>query len=331
MSDGADDGLFFFDAAEQALVRGSMRLVEARDPAEAALLAGSLARLAQTAQVIAKSPPISASLPARGSRHEFSSESLVDLLCRVHDYELDLHMPTKAVLGQAFLIAKINFFKALGYALEAVAAPRAAVDAELGQAIYSKLAEEILTSILGDPGVPLAVRRASARELFRIWEDRLSVEIDDFAPFLDSVWCARERLRPVLGTMRGTHEVLRLLSDSPDARLLDYFTEDPPPEQLQAFEELLFGLAHEEIERLRAHLLEHSVSVVSVDDARRILGRADASWAAATGAHEFYSSYKERRLRAVYRQLTATAGPKKTAEEYVMAAFLLRERGAGER
>lgn len=320
------DGCVFFDADERALVAGSLRLVEARDAREAALLWASLSRLAQTADVIAQSPPIASSLPARGARGAFSSESLVELLCRVPEYDLDLHVPTKAVLGQAFLVAKINFFKALGYALEAVAAPRAAVDVELGQSIYSKLAEEVLTSILADPVGRTEVKRASARALFHIWEERLSVEIDDFAPFLESVWKARERLRPVLGTMRGTHELLGLLRDAPDARVLDYFSEDLPEEELQAFEEFLFALSHEEIERLRAHLIEQRVSVVSVDDASRILGLEDRTWASATDAHAFYSSYKRRRLRAVYRQLTGAEGPKRTAEEYAMAAFLSRER-----
>lgn len=316
----------FFDDAERAIVDASMAQVAARHPEEAALLAANLDRLAHTALVIARSPPISASLPARGARGAFSSESLLDLLCRVPDYDFDLHIPTKAVLGQAFLIAKINFFKALGYALEAIGEPRDDVDAELGQSIYSKLAEELFISIVGDSGGVLAVKQAAARALFRIWEERLSVEIDDFAPFLESVWRARDRLRPVLGTMRGTHEMLRLLQDSRDARVLDYFTEDVPPDQLRAFEEFLFGLSHEEIERLRAHLLEEDRAVVSANDARRILGRSEASWAPATGPQGFYSSYKQRRVRAAYRLLTGAPGPKKTAEEYMMAAFLLRER-----
>ncbi len=322
----APDDSPFFDAAEHALVNTSMQLVAESQPEEAALLAANLERLANTALVIARSPPISASLPARGASGAFSSESLVDVLCRVPDYDFDLHIPTKAVLGQAFLIAKINFFKALGYALEAVGAPRDEVDAELGQSIYSKLAEELFISIVGDPGGVLAVRQAAARALFRIWEERLSAEIDDFAPFLESVWRARDRLRPVLGTMRGTHELLRLLQDSRDARVLDYFTEDVPLDQLRAFEEFLFGLSHEEIERLRAHLVEHDRAVVSGDEARRILGRSEASWAPASGPQGFYSSYKQRRVRAAYRQLTGAPGPKKTAEEYMMAAFLLKER-----
>lgn len=315
---------FFFDDAERALVSSALEAVASSNERDATLLSANLARLAHTAVAIRDSPPIAASLPARGSRSAFSSESLVDLLCRVPDYDFDLHIPTKAVLGQAFLVAKINFFKALGYALEAIGAARGDIDHEIGQSIYSKLAEELFISIVSDPAALTAVKHAAARSLFRIWEERLSVEIDDFAPFLESVWHARDRLRPVLGTMRGTHEMVRLMKDARDARVLDYFTEDVPEEQLQAFEEFLFGISHEEIERLRTHLVEQSLSVVSHDEACRVLGRRKESWVPTAGPQAFYSSYKKRRVRAAYRTLTSSTGPKKTAEEYVMTAFLLR-------
>jgi hypothetical protein len=320
---------FFLDDAERATVASALRVVEDCNPDDAALLHANLARLASTAAVIRDSPPIASSLPVRGSRSSFSSESLVDLLCRVPDYDFDLHIPTKAVLGQAFLVAKINFWKALNYALEAVGSPSGDVHNELGQSIYSKLAEELIISIVSDPSGEPPIKRAAAQSLFRIWEERLTTEIDDFAPFLESVWRARDRMRPVLGTMRGTHELFRLIEQSHDARVLDYFTvDDVPAEQLQAFEEFLFGISHEEIERLREHLLEKSVAVVSEEDARTLLGRKKESWVPTSGPQAFYTSYKKRRVRAAYRALTHAEGPKKTAEEYVMAAFLSRGDGS---
>lgn len=320
----ASERWFFFDEAERALVAQALEQIESHDDREAAILRANLTRLAHTAVAIRDSPPIAASLPARGAHAAFSSETLVDLLCRVPDYDFDLHIPTKAVLGQAYLVAKINFFKALAYALEAVGASRDDIDYEIAQSIYSKLAEELFISIVSDAHAVPDAKRAAAQSLFRIWEQRLSVEIDDFAPFLESVWLARDRLRPVLGTMRGTHEMFRLMKDAKDARVLEYFTEDVPLEQLQAFEEFLFGISHEEIERLREHLEEQSLAVVSHDEARRVLGRKTDSWLPTTGAQAVYSSYKKRRVRAAYRLLTQTPGPKKTAEEYVMTAFLLR-------
>ncbi len=250
-------------------------------------------------------------------------------MCRLPDYDLDLHVPTKVVLGQAYLVMKINFFKGLGYALEGTGAPGDLHDRiafEAGQSIFSKLAEELFLAIITDPKGAQTVKVHAARSLFDLWENRLSAEIDDFAPVLESVWIARNNMRPVLGTLRGTHELLRMLAGTQDHSFLDHFTmEEVPEEETQAFEEFLFGISHEEIQKLRLHLESHaSTGVVSPDDARSILGRSAESWAPMGGPQAIYSSYKKRKVKASYRVITGADGPKKTAEEYVMISFLER-------
>ncbi len=322
------EGLFF-DAAERALVERALEAVRRADPEQHALLEGALSRLARTAGLIRDSPAIAASRGARGG----SGESLIELLCRVPDYDLDLHVPTKAVLGQAYLVAKINFWKALGYALDPLSPADAPVALsqqlahELGQSIYTKLAEEVFVSIVTDPTAEARVKTGAASFLFRIWEERLLIEVDDFAPVLESAWEARSKLVPVLGTLLGTHELLRLFHEARDHRFLDYFVEDEvEAEQLLAFEEFLFGISHEEITRLRRHMADAGQSCVSVDEARGLLGRARSSWMPErNGAQALYTSYKQRRVKAAYRALTGVRGPRKTAEEYVMIAFLRTE------
>jgi len=302
-----------------ACARGRLdELVAACHPDEAALLTANLERLAHTALVIAQSPPISASLPARGSRGAFSSESLVDLLCRVPDYDFDLHIPTKAVLGQAFLIAKINFFKALGYALDAVGAPATRSTPSSGSRSTPSSPKSCSSRSWRRRRV-LAVKQAAAARALPDLEERLSVEIDDFAPFLESVWRARDRLRPVLGTMRGTTRCCAAagLARRARARLLH---RGRPARSAARLREFLFGLSHEEIERLRAHLLEQDRAVVSADDARRVLGRSEASWPHERPAGlllELQAASRARRLSAAHRR----PGPKKTAEEYMMGPF----------
>lgn len=320
---------FFFDRAEESLVRRALDAVAAGSPEQEAVLRANLARLRGIAEIIRDSPSITMSWHARG-RRDLSDETLVDLLCRVPDYDLDLHIPTKAVVGQAYLIAKINFFKALGYALEPLDSPSELsqlIEQELGQSIYSKLAEELFISIVTDAGASHDVKTGAARSLFRIWEERLNIEVDDFAPLLESVWRARARVLPVLGTMLGTQEAFQLFNEARDHRFLDYFgSDDVDEEQLLAFEELLFGLSHEEIVKLREHMSDNVASCVTLEEARALLGRAKPSWMSQSqGAQALYSSYKKRRVKAVYRALTGTSGPKKTAEEYMMIALL----GAG--
>lgn len=316
---------FFFDESEKALVQEALDTVRAANPEQAVLLLASLGRLQKLAELIRDSPSMSTGWHARG-HGKFSGETLIELLCRVPDYDLDLNVPTKAVLGQAYLVAKVNFFKALGYALEPSGRADLSqrVEAELGQSIYSKLAEELFISIVTDPDGAPDVKAGAARFLFRIWEERLLIEVDDFAPVLESVWAARTKVLPVLGTMLGTHEVFQLFRQARDRRFLDYFGgEDVSEEQLLAFEEFLFGLSHEEIAKLRDHMKAEATNCVSVEEAKSVLAHKTPSWAPfADGAQAFYTSYKKRRVKAHYRALTRAPGPKKTAEEYVMIAFL---------
>jgi hypothetical protein len=194
----------------------------------------------------------------------------------------------------------------------------------VGQSIYSKLAEELFVSIVTSTDAPRDAKAGAARFLFRIWDERLLVEVDDFAPLLESVWQARTKVLPVLGTMLGTHEVFQLVRETSDSRFLDYFTADGVAvEQVGAFEEFLFGLACEDIEKLRSHLLDEGKACVTIDEARALLSSQRASWRPeVSGAQALYTSYKKRRVKALYRSLTGAAGPKKTAEEYVMIAFL---------
>jgi hypothetical protein len=323
--------LFFFDQAESALVSDVFEAIRSHREQYDALRA-SLGRLAKLAELIRDSPSMATGWHARG-RQAFSGETLIDLLCRVPDYDLDLNIPTKALIGQTYLIAKINFFKAMGYALETdqltgvgdASDLEARVQQELGQSIYSKLAEELFVSIVTDPDTPASAKAAAARYLFRIWEERLLIEVDDFAPVLESVWQARTKVLPVLGTMLGTHEVFDLFRQARDSRFIDYFgEEDISEEQLLAFEEFLFGLSHEQITKLREHLASTRAGCVSLDEARELLGPTGSWGPPANGPQAFYTSYKKRRVKAHYRALTGAPGPKKTAEEYVMMALLQR-------
>lgn len=323
-----DPAWFFLDPREQALVSQGLQVVRASRPEQARALEDNLDRLARAADLVRHSPSIATSWreswrrPAPGS----SGESLVDLLCSVPDWDLDLHVPTKAVFGQAYLVAKINFFKALGYAVDAADGPtelQVGLEREVGQSIYSKLAEEIFVSIVTDPCGRREGKARAAELLFHIWDQRLVTEIDDFAPALESIWEARDKLRPVLGTMRGTQEFFHLLAASRDPRFLDYFSGgDRPDEEVQAFEEFLFGISHEEITRLREHLRQEESGVVSAEQARGVLGRSAKSWAPGDGPQALYTSYKKRRVKAHYRALTGAPGPKKTAEEYLVSAFI---------
>ncbi len=319
--------LEFLDESERELVCEALALIEDSEPDQAARLHDNLWRLSAAAELVQKSPSVLADVDARRFARE-SGESLLDLLCQVPDWDFDLHVPVRVIFGQSYLIAKINFLKALRYGLEAVNAADSLVERtewELAQSIYSKLAEELFVSIATDTRGERRLKAAAARSLIRIWEDRLHREIDDFAPVLESVWRARNKVRPVIGTTLGTHEFFRLLRECSDTRFLEYFEEAVPPEQVQAFEEFLFGLSWEQLTVLRERMQRERQSAVSDEQARAVISRPE-SWAPRLdGAQAFYTSYKKRRIKAQYRVITQAPGPHKTAEEFVMGAFLMRE------
>ena len=312
---------FFFDERERTTVAEALDALGERAPDEARHAEESLERLARAASLVIDC--------ASTVRNDATSETLIDLLCRVPEWDLDLHVPTKALVGNAYLVMKINFFKGLGYALESSAnAPELIerVHAEAGQSIYTKLAEELFVAIVTDPAGLRNVKLRAAHELFHIWEHRLDAEIDDFAPVLESVWIARDRVRPVVGTLQGTSEFLRLLGTTTDHSFFDHFVDgDVPQEEIDAFEEFLFGIAYEAIGKIRETLATGPRGAISAADAAAMTNRKGDSWAPTWGGPQaIYSSYKKRKVKAHYRALTQAPGPKKTAEEYVMIAFLDR-------
>jgi len=317
---------FFLDDREGALVASALGWLREVSPEQEALLRANLSRLEHLAVVIRDSAPIATSWASMRWR-EAPGEALVDLLCRVPEYDLELHLPTRAVIGQAYLVAKINLFKAVGYALaQGDAALRARAEAEVAESVASKMVEELLVCIVTDPAGERALKGRAAALLFRVWDERLLAEVDDIAPLLAAAWDARNRVRPVLGAMLGAHEVFRLFQEARDERFLDYYTaEVVPEEEMEAFEEFLFGLLHEDIGALRRHLREARVSCVSIDDARVVLGPGRDAWVdEVTGPQALYTSYRRRRMMAASRALTGAPGPKKTAEEYVLATWLRR-------
>jgi hypothetical protein len=324
----APDAWFFFDASERALVSKTLDHVRDAAPEHHSLLCGNLTRLASLAALIRDSAAIGTSWQSmRGT----PGEALIDLLRRVPDYDVELHIPTRAVLGQAYLVAKINFFKSLTYALDGVAshdALRAEMEAELGQSIYSKMLEELFLSVVTDRTATHALKGRAAALLFRIWDDRLLAEVDDVAPLLESAWEARNKVRPVLGTMLGAHEIFRLFREARDDRFLEYYTsrDEVTADEMAAFEEFLFGLSHEDIGALRRHLSEQHLAALTPAEARDFLGPHHDAWASThTGPQALYSDYRRRRMLAASRALNGLPGPKKVAEEYVLAAWLCRE------
>jgi hypothetical protein len=306
---------FFFDERECALIHAVLGEL-GRVPDSRARLLAELDELHKLAERVRESPSIRAD----------GNGALSRALLAGSEFGVDLQTPPRVAIGAAYLVTKIAFLRDVLATLETVAAPSALVRCaanEVGESIYSKLAEELLISIATDAVGHERARQRAVELLLDLWEERLAVEVDDFAPLLQAAWCAREELQPIFGSLLGTHELMTLIRRASDRRFLDYFGEDHlEPEEAAAFEEFLFNLTHEELAALRSQMRTEGRSCLDAGEIRTRLGPR----AAVEGLlpDRIYVSWRSRHLRAQARTLLAAPGPKKTAEEYVMTAVLRR-------
>lgn len=256
-----------------------------------------------------------------------SVESLITALCEKAVPDMILHIPTKAILGRGYSIAKINFFIMLKYIvceIESMSSHGATLNAMIAGNVSGITAEEVYISIIEDMEIPEHIRSNAAYLLAHTWEYRLGYEVREFAPILGAIWKAREKLIPNFGTMLGFSELF-LISDNIESAWFDFLLRDRlSEEEIFALEEFIFGLTYEEIISVRAGMAERgktSLSRAEVDD---LIESKHMDEYSSDDPRELYRSFRDRKLRARYRTRARLAGPRKTLEEYLMC-FLLAQ------
>ncbi len=273
------------------------------------------------------------SLRARGTlgRRERSGETLMQKFLDAGGHALEWALPTKAVLSRTFGIAKVNFWTAMRYAVQAVDGMRdegleRAISEAIEEAVYTRLAEELYGSFVTSRAVAPELRRSAIDALIDLWEGRVGFATYRFCPILRSAWAARCRASRAFGTMMGTSEIFTLLFADCDPRFVDSLTRGEDSERLQAFEEFLFDLPYESLARVRTRMQEEQKPVVGPDEVARYLGLSTTGLRPLVDDPKaLYSSFRNRRVKAQYRSSVGAPGPKRTAEGYVLAALLQDE------
>lgn len=263
-------------------------------------------------------------------------ESLMQALIERGEHGLEWSLPTKAVLSRTFAIAKVNFFTSLAYCVDACrhvddrGPLLAEIAAAIEEAVYTRLAEELYTAFVTSRLTTLQVKTLAAQNLVALWEGRVRFATDRFCPLLRSAWAARTRAPRVFGTMMGASEMFGLLFADCDPAFVEWFTRHAGrSEQIQAYEEFLFDLPYESLERVRLRMSEEGKSVVGPDQVERFLGFDRGQLRPLLGDPKaLYTSYRRRRSKAQYRASMGAPGPKRTAEAYLLEALLLDESGA---
>lgn len=321
-----------FDHREQAVVERALAAVEGRAPSDGLVLRGLIRQIRDAQHLLEASRALRAPTALGGEPR--TEGTLIDHLIALDGLAGDLALPLKANLSRTYLLTKINFLRA--FVKSTTALEKGSPEfhqfshdlrEELGQSIYTLLAEELFLALLRKPDIEVRIKRRAADKLITVWDDA-HLEIDDFAPLLESAWHARNRITSDFGCLIGATETFRLVCEDCSPEVLDFFARDNRTEdEGAAFEEFLFNMTSEELGLLRRRMREDGLRSVSQQWAAQALGRPID---ALETSHEIdpvalYRSYNRRQLAADFRMMSGAPGPRRTAEGYLMLDLLDRD------
>ena len=292
----------------------------------------SISRLTDLAMVMEAYPSVLESQSLGYQQRD--STSLIEALSNATLFTVDMLLPMRAVVGQVYIMARLNLFRLLHQVVQEALCDRTdftnledAIGCRISQSIHSKVIESLLLAVVCDDSLDGAVRTKAATALTHLWEDRFSRHIESFLPVLETTWEARRQTTVQLGTLMGVAEIFALMRAGGDIQFLDYFSRKTcPPEELQAFREFLFSVSTEELETLNNKLLESPRKAVVGDEATTFSLPPTYLYnhTATDFVTQLYLFFVKRHLEAHARRIRDLPGPKRTAEEYVMVDFLER-------
>ena len=323
-------GVTVLDHQESELVTQALSAVAAQSPADAQILTGLVTELKATTELLDRQRPLRRPTALGGEARD--EQSLIEHLCTIDGLSGDLSLPLKATLSRTYLLTKINFLRGFVKATTALRdvpeSKRMAHELreELAQSIYTLLAEELFLALLRKPDVSRRTKQRAADQLITVWDDA-ALEIDDFAPLLESAWHARNRINSAYGTLLGATETFRLICEDCSPDVLEFFGRDGmSADESAAFEEFLFNMTSEELATLRRAMQQQHLSAAGPAWAADVLGRQIEDLEHGP-AHEIdqmalYRSYQRRQLAADFRLMSGAPGPRRTAEGYLMVYLL---------
>lgn len=321
-------GLSVLDRHEAELVEQALEAVGSHSATDAEILKGLIEELRATSALLDRQRPLRRPTALGGEARD--EQTLMDHLITLDGLSGDLALPLKATLSRTYLLTKINFLRGFVKASAALAdTPASArmthdLREELAQSIYTLLAEELFLALLRKPDVTRRTKQRAADQLITVWDDA-AVEIDDFAPLLESAWHARNRINSAYGTLLGATETFRLVVEDCSPDVIEFFGRDGmSADETAAFEEFLFNMTSEELNTLRRAMQQNHVSAASPAWAAEILGRQieDLEHRHEIDPMALYRSYQRRQLAADFRLMSGAPGPRRTAEGYLMVYLL---------
>lgn len=320
MSECQDEKIITFTDEEKELVEEVFAQIASASNVSYARVKRKMDDLEGVALSISKYPSIKGTSQLAGRMRD--GESLVESLCKVTSDSRLLSLPTKTVLGKAYLVAKFHTFVAFMKVSESLQ-----LDAEillkLKEAVlnimFTIMAEDVYISLLASDLLATSVREEVARSLADLWESRLDQHTTHFSSILTTIWNARAHIAPVFGTMLGTSEFFSF-SGYVGAKWAHFISRKLKiKEVMWALEEFLFGISYEEIHFVRERLEQEKIESVSREEVFAMLDRADTF--KESDVRSFYASYSERRNNADARKRLKAEGPKNILEDYCVLSL----------
>lgn len=251
-------------------------------------------------------------------------ETLVETMVCTDQATFPFRAPTQAMVGRAMNMAQINFLRMLWHVSGGLpdpaeaAALRETAARRLRASVHTRLVEEVLVEIVTDSLVEASLRAQAVRNLAQLWGNRLTWRVHTFFPILAATWEARQRVRVVGGSLAGNSEMFQLLTAGGDAEFVELLCDRAYGEvEVQAFREFLFGTSSEELDRLALRMATEGLSSIELDSRLGEVTRDAGSI--------LFEFFRARMVQCAARRTAKLAGPRHTAEGYVMMAWLARQ------
>lgn len=312
--------IIMFTNEEKALVDEIFRKVRALSDASYRRINRKLIDLKRVATSISKYPSIKSTSFLAGKTRD--GESLVEALCALNPDSRLLSLPTKTILGKAYLVAKFHTFVAFTKVATKLELEKVYINTLhkiTSNIMFTIMAEDVYVSLLSDGTLTENVKKEVAHSLTDLWENRLDKNSLEFSSILIALWNARTKIAPVFGTMLGTDEFFSFSNYVGPKWALFISKKLKIKEVAWALHEFLFGISYEEITLIRKKLVEEKLEVVSREEVFNMLKkRHDFE---ESDLRSFYVSYSERRSNAEARKRLKMDGPKIILEDYCVRSM----------
>ncbi len=312
-----------FTEGERLVLADSIEILERLDSPFSEVVKARTKDLEMLAQIVERAPSPNIDLFNRSEGRNF--DSLAKKLSSQGGLAHVVNLPAKAVLGHGFIVSKLHLFGMLLKLLNTypeLEKCRPMVEQEYHDLLFTLMAEDLYTALLTDQEVGEEWVFKAVHELIMMWDHRTSDYLERFALAIRELWQARHTVVPVLGTLLGTVEIMRL-NGLLSPVWSDFLAKRSSVEGFpHALEEFIFGLDYEELVVLRQKMAEKKLNLVSREQAWQLLDKEEVSEDNSNPALELYRSYMNRQQNAKLRRYRGAPGPKRSLEELFVIYLL---------